>query len=351
MRKPTRFGCSVALLFALAALAVRAQSAPPGPATSTPQGRPVAVVNGEAITAADLEKALADQLDRLQSQLYESRRRKLDELIENRLLAQEAARRGLSFDALLEAEVNSKVAAATDEDVHTFYEANKKNLEGDEAALREEIRDFLRTQKLNALRKALVDSLRQQAAVSIQLELPPFYRFSVSTEGAPARGPASAPVTIVKFEDFHCPYCRRAHGTLVELRKRYGDKLRVVHKDFPLEGLHPGATRSHVAARCAGEQGKFWEFQDKLYEVPPKPNAEKLKTMAQELGLDVTAFESCSASNKYDAAIEKDSAEGEALGVTGTPAFFINGRAVRGAHPIENFVRVIDQELSKPAAN
>ncbi|HXE74860.1 MAG TPA: thioredoxin domain-containing protein [Candidatus Xenobia bacterium] len=344
MRTPTRLCGSAALLLALAAPGLRAQSAPAASAN-----QPVAVVNGEAITAADLEKALADQLDRLQSQLYEARRRKLDELIENRLLAQEAARRGVSLDALLEAEVNSKVPAVSDEDVHTFYEANQKNLEGDEARLREEIREFLYTQRRNAQRKAFVESLRQQAAVSVQLELPPFYRFSVSTEGAPASGPATAPVTIIKFEDFHCPFCRRAHGTLVELRKRYGDKLRIIHKDMPLEGLHPGATRSHVAARCAGEQGKFWEFQDKLYEVPPKPSGEQLKAMAQGLGLDVAAFDACVASNKFEAAIQKDFAEGEALGITGTPAFFINGRAVRGAHPLDVFVRVIEQELLSPA--
>jgi protein-disulfide isomerase len=309
----------------------------------------VAVVNGQAITAAELDQALADQLDRLQGQLYETKRRKLDELIENRLLAQEAARRSLSVDALLEAEVNSKLPAVTDEEVHTFFEANKKNIEGEEAARREEIRDYIRGQKQAARRKEFVDSLRQQAAVAIQLELPPFYRASVSTEGAPARGPATAPVTIIKFEDFHCPFCRRAHATLQALQARYGDKLRIVHKDFPLEGLHPGATRSHRAARCAGEQGKFWEYQDKLYEIPPKPTPEKLKGVAQELGLDVAAFEGCFASNKYDAAIEKDFDEGEALGVTGTPAFFINGRPLRGAQPIENFVRVIEQELANPA--
>ena len=342
MRLRTLFGWWPALLLVMATLAVKAQSPPPAPAA----GHPVALVNGEAITAADLDQALADQLDRLQGQLYETKRRKLDELIENRLLAQEAARRNLSVDALLEAEVNSKVAAITDDEVHAFYEANKKDLQGDEPGLREEIRDHLLSLKQSAQRRIFVDSLRQQATVAIQLELPPFYRASVSTEGAPARGPAAAPVTLIKFEDFHCPFCRRAHATLQALQARYGDKLRIVHKDLPLEGLHPGAPRSHVAARCAGEQGKFWEYQDKLYEVPPKPTPDKLKEIAQQLGLDVPGFEACFASNKYDAAIEKDYAEGEALGVTGTPAFFINGRIVRGAQPIENFVRIIEQELS-----
>ncbi len=331
------------LLLLLVTTPLTAQSPPAPPA------RPVAVVNGETISAADLEQALADQLDRLQSQHYDNKRRKLDELIETRLLAQEAARRSLSLDALLEAEVNSKIPAVTDDEVHTFYEANKKDLQGDEPGLREEIREHLRSRKVNAQRKIFVDSLRQQAAVTIQLELPPFYRASVSTEDAPARGPAAAPVTIVKFEDFHCPFCRRAHATLQTLQTRYGDKLRIIHKDMPLEGLHPGATRSHVAARCAGEEGKFWEYQDKLYEIPPKPTPEKLKGVAQELGLDAAAFDTCLAAGKYDAAIEKDFTEGEALGVTGTPAFFINGRPLRGAQPVENFVRVIEQELSNAA--
>ena len=254
----------LALLVALAAVpALQAQSPAP------PTNHPVAVVNGEAISATDLEQALADQLDRLQSQLYETKRRKLDDLIGERLLAQEAAHRGLSVEALLEAEVNAKVTPVTDEEIHAFYEANKKNLSGEEADLREELRNHLQSQKLAGQRKIFVDSLRQRAQIDITLDLPAFYRAPVSAEGAPSRGPATAPVTIVKFEDFHCPFCRRAHATLQELQARYGDKLRIVHRDFPLEGLHPGATRSHVAARCAAEQGKFWDYHDKLYTTPP----------------------------------------------------------------------------------
>ena len=154
-------------------------------------------------------------------------------------------------------------------------------------------------------------------------------------------------MTIVEFQDFHCPFCKRVQATIGELLARYGDKVKVVHRDFPLDNLHPQARRGHEAARCANEQGKFWAYHDKLYENAPRATPDQLKAYAREVGLDLPAFEQCLASGKHRAAVQKDVEEGQRLGVTGTPSFFINGRQLTGAQPLEAFARAIDEELAR----
>jgi protein-disulfide isomerase len=172
----------------------------------------------------------------------------------------------------------------------------------------------------------------------------------VSVQGAPFKGGEKAAVTIVEFSDFHCPFCRQVISTLAQLEARYGDKIKLVFRDFPIESLHPGATKAHEAARCANEQGKFWLYHDKLFASSPSSSPEVFKGLAKEVGLDVTGFETCFDSGKYQAAVKKDIDDGNRLGVTGTPAFFINGRLVTGAQPLEAFARIIDDELTRRVA-
>jgi protein-disulfide isomerase len=183
----------------------------------------------------------------------------------------------------------------------------------------------------------------------VNLKPPPIQRVEVSIQGAPFKGGDKAPVTIVEFSDFHCPFCKRVVSTLAQLESKYGDKVKLVFRDFPIESLHPGASKAHEAARCAGEQGKFWPYHDKLFAGPSKSSPEILKGFAKEVGLNGAAFEACLNSGKHQAAIKKDIEEGQRLGVTGTPAFFINGRLFTGAQPLEAFARVIDEELARAA--
>ena len=316
--------------------------------TATPAvGEPLAELDGERIMAEEVEKALGAQLRKLEEQIYTLKRAKVEALIGERLLAREAARRGISVPALLDAEVTSKVGLVTEEEIEAFYRANKDRLRADEATAREQIRTYLQNQKLAARREAFLESLRSQARVVIHLTAPPTFRAEVSVAGAPFKGVTTAPVTIVKFEDFHCPFCQRTQETFAQLLARYGDRLKLVHRDFPIDTLHPEARRAHEAARCAHEQGKFWPYHDRLYANAPKASPEHLKAYAREVGLDLPAFEQCFTSRRYEAAVQQDVNEGNRLGVSGTPTFFINGRALSGAQPIEPFVQVIEEELSR----
>jgi protein-disulfide isomerase len=310
-------------------------------------GDTLAEVDGVTITAEEVEKPLASQLSKLEEQIYNLKRQRLDALINERLLSKEAAKRNISVPALLDAEVTSKVGLVTEQEIENFYQANKGQIKGDDPQVREKIRGYLQNQALQTRREAFIESLRSQAKIVVNLKPPPILRVDVSTEGAPFKGLANAPVTIVEFSDFHCPFCRRVLPTLAQLESKYGEKVKLVFRDFPIENLHPGTTKAHEAARCANEQGKFWAYHDKLFASPPKSRPEIFRGLAKEAGLDIARFETCFDSGKYQAAVKKDIEEGQRVGVTGTPAFFINGRLVSGAQPLDAFARVIDDELAR----
>jgi protein-disulfide isomerase len=310
-------------------------------------GEALAEVNGETITAKDLQTKAGAKIASLEEQIYALKRAELDALIAQHLLAQEAAKRGISVAALMDAEVTSKVALVTETEIDEYYNSNKARIRGDEATARTRIRSLLQQQKLNARQEAFLDSLRANAKIVDRLEPPAAARVDVAVAGAPVRGAANAPVTIVEFSDFECPFCKRATVTVASLLEKYPGKIKVVYRDFPLEKIHPLARRAAEAARCARDDGKFWEYHDVLFAQSPKLAPEELKQYAVQVGLDPAKFDACLASGVHRADVQSDIDEGERLGITATPMFFINGRSVRGAQPAETFARVIDDELTR----
>jgi len=306
---------------------------------------PVAEVEGEAITAEEVDKGLGAPLAKLLEQAYNLRRQRVDALIAEKLLALEAARRAMSVPALLDVEVTSKVAPVTEQEIETYYRANESRFQGD-GDIRKQIRTGLQNQKLTSQLEALIQSLRSQAKVQVHLKAPPVYRVEVSVDGAPFQGPVIAPVTIVEFSDFYCPYCKQVEPVLTQVLSRYGDNVKLVHKNFPLESLHPTARQAAEAGQCANDQGKFWPYREKLYASGGDASWEKLKAVADDARLDPSLFGRCLSTRKHQTAVQKDIDEGIRLGVSGTPAFFINGRMLSGAQPLESFVRIIDEELA-----
>jgi protein-disulfide isomerase len=307
----------------------------------------LADVDGEKITAEQVEKPIGSSLAKLQEDIYNLKRQKLEAMINDRLLVKEAARQGISVPALLDKEVTSKVGLVTEQEIDSFYEANKARIQGEKGQVREQIRNYLQNQKLTTQREKFLQSLRAKANVVVHLQPPAPLRVDVNINGAPFKGGAKAPVTIVKFEDYQCPFCKQVQATFTQLLSKYGNKVKLVHRDFPIDSLHPQARRAAEGARCANEQGKFWTLHDKLYAADLKPEPNQLSNLAKEAGLDVAAFDRCLESGKYKAAVQKDVDEGNQLGVTGTPAFFINGRPLSGAQSLDSFVRIIDDELAR----
>ena len=311
------------------------------------QAVPAATVDGTVILLEEVDRTIGASVSALEGQIFQLRQQRLDALIAEQLLAQAADREGISLTELLDREVNLQIVSISDPEIEQFYEANKARLPALDAGLRERIRTYLKDQELQTRRAALVARLRQQSRIAIHLRAPAVFRVVLNVTGAPSRGADNAPVTLVKFEDFHCPFCKEAQRTLAEITARYGDRVRIIHKDYPIESLHPQARHAHLAARCAEEQGKFWAYHDALYGAAPQVSLEHLKGLAAQAGVELGQFETCLADNKYAAAVENDIAEGTKAGVTGTPAFFINGRLIGGAQPLEQFVRVIEEELKQ----
>ena len=173
-------------------------------------------------------------------------------------------------------------------------------------------------------------------------------RVEVSADDDPAWGPEDAPVTIIEFSDFECPFCARFRKqTYDRIKEAYGDKIRFVYRDFPLVQLHPQAVPAAIAAQCAHEQGKFWEYHDLLFLGDKPLSRDTYVAYADQLGLDVDEFSRCIDEERYMGEVQKDFEDGVAAGVRGTPTFFINGVPLVGAQPFENFQAVIEQELQK----
>jgi protein-disulfide isomerase len=313
------------------------------------------VVDGEEITEDQVKKAAdavlqdierrkmqaALQFQRDEHSAYE---RTLENMINKKLIELEAKKRSVDAENLIRSEVDIKVSYPSDRDVNNFYEENKARipLAGDEAL--RQVREYLLQQRREAASGAFIAQLRKEYKVESYLEP---IRFSVATDSSPTKGPADAPVTIVEFADFECPYCEQLFPTLKRVEANYDHRVRIVYRQFPLNDLHPHAQKAAEASLCANEQQKFWDLHDSMYLDQHNLDVDSLKRKAAALKLDTTQFNNCLDTAKYADAIKKDVKDGTAVGINGTPAMFINGRYLSGAQPYEQIATIIDEELRR----
>ena len=341
---------ALAITAAASCAAAQAKAAAPSPAPSAASAAAAsavtaATVAGTPIDLAEVDELIRPQLMDLRAREHQLRSQALDALIGRTLIEKEAAARGMTAQALDHAEVAAKVGV-TDAEVKTLYANNKARFASmtEEAAL-EQIRSGLTQQRGNERRNAYTRELRARYDVRVLIE--PF-RVPVDLGQAPVRGNARATVTLVEFSDFQCPYCQRVRPTMTRLRQMYSDRVRFAFRHYPLD-FHPQAQKAGEAAACAGEQGKFWEMHDRLWENPGKLQLDDLKAHAQSLGLVSADFDKCLDSGRFASLVENDLKAGQEYGVSGTPAFFVNGRPLVGAQPLEAFQQVIDDELARTA--
>jgi protein-disulfide isomerase len=334
---PTRT-LAIAALAASFALAPSILAAPP----AGDAGK-VGTVGDRTITRAELEEHVRAKLIELDNQRYEALREGLDEMMADELIKQEAKARNTTPDALKKQEITDKVAEPTDAEIQKVYDDNKAQLGSQTLEqLKPRIVEYLKQQKAEQRRLAFIEELKKKHKTTVALRPPVI---DVATAGRPERGGgAKAPVTIIEFSDYQCPFCGRAEGVVDQVMKKYGDKVRLVYRDYPLP-MHPYARPASEAANCANAQGKFWEYHAKLFANQTALSEDNLKSYAKDVGLDTAKFDQCLADKPYKAAIDKDMSDGEKVGVNGTPAFFINGRMLSGAQPLEKFQEVIDEEL------
>ena len=331
-----RYPCGAAALLA----ATLALAGPASPYVEPP----VAFVDGEPVVASELVEASQGQVLNLRKQEYDVKRRALDGVIDRKLLDAEAARRGSTVQALT-GEIE-KVPEPTEGEVEAFYLALRDQLQQRRFDdVRDQMRNALLLAKRSAARDAFMSDLRARHGVQILLESP---RVDVAIDPARVIGPADAPVRIVEFSDFECPYCRSVEKTLKALLAKYPGKLSLAYRDFPLTGLHPGAQRAAEASRCAAEQGRFWQYHDRLF-ASASLDIAQLKEHARNVGLEKGRFDACIDSGRMRAEVERDAHQGRLAGVSATPSFFINGMPLNGAQPLAAFEKAVNDELARLA--
>jgi len=307
----------------------------------------VATVGDQTIYDTDLAASVEGQLQSLRSQEYDIKRKALDSLIEQKMLEAAAKAKGVTTEQLLHQEVDAKVKDPNDDEIQGFYlaQAGRLNRPLDET-LKTQLRASIKNVQMQQLRQEYVKSLRSDSKVVVLLSPP---KIQVAHDPKRLRGNPNAPVMIVEFSDYQCPYCHQVEPTVKDLLAKYGDKVSLSYRDFPLTAIHQNAMIAAEASRCAEEQGKFWEYHDQLF-AASSLEKNSLLEYARNLKLDDKQFESCLTSEKYKAEIDKDQLEGRNAGVNGTPGFFINGVFVNGAQPREAFTNVIDDELSRTSS-
>src|SRR5215217_229924 len=297
------------------------------PATSADRARVLAVVNDKQITMGDVETSLRPLIFNVQEQVYALRKQDLELKVNDTLLAQEAQKKGVTTRALLDAEVSAKTPRITDAQVDEFYNKNKDRISGEFAQLKPQIIQCLQEQKEDEATAAYAAQLRRASTVQINLTAPESPSFTIANDDQPVKGNAKAVVTIVEFTDFECPSCARQHPILDRIANEFGDRVRLVVRDFPLS-QHANARKAAEAAEAAREQGKYWEYAAVLFRNQSALGVDKLRQYASELGLDRARFDASHDSGKFAEKVQRDVMDGHKLGINGTPTIYINGKRV-----------------------
>jgi predicted DsbA family dithiol-disulfide isomerase len=348
-------GLGAGLGLALALAGCGAFGAKPGAASadaSHPGDERVALVlEGREITVGELDERMKEQFieefrRQPEDRQFEMRESAIRELVQRHLVEAEAKKKALTPEALFE-EVSGTAVQVSVEEVSTWYKQNSDRLRG--AALEEvapQIEQMLAQEKRGAAWRAFIDP--KLAALDWEMMLAP-PRVAIDATRL-VRGPVDAKVTLVTFSDYQCPYCIRSERVLADVLAKYPKDVRLIHRHFPLDQIHPYARPAAEASMCADEQGKFWPFHDAIFALDGQIDAGSFARIGEQLGLDGSALEKCIGERRFKDYVEADAQAGEAAGVQGTPAFFVNGIPLKGARDVAELSRVIDAELARGAA-
>jgi protein-disulfide isomerase len=325
------------------------------PSTSAAAGPsvpdPLATIGDEKITLADVRARVGDQLDQLDLQYRQARDKliggALDTLVRARLFEAESRKTGRTVEQLVAAELSGNVEPSETE-IKAWFEENQARLGGRTLEqVRPQIAAFLRDQRRAKAATKIENRLRGERHVTVAFQA---YRLQFKNDGAPTLGGKDATVTLVEFSDFQCPYCKLAAPSVKQVAQKFGDKVQIVYRQYPIESLHPFARKAAEASLCANDQGKFWQLHDAMFADQTRLAVNDLKLTARRLGLDGTEFDNCLDSGRHAAQVQNDLKEGQRVGLTGTPTMFINGIIVDGgAVGFSVLEGLIEHELSRRA--
>lgn len=316
-------------------------SLPPARAQGNQQ-QPVATVGGKPVYETDYRMQFRTQFYKAQLQEYAVRKKALDEVINKKLLEEEAGRLGMKADDLLKQQADSKIKLPTDEEIEENFV--RMMFSGGGNITKEQVREQLLQQILGEARDEFYQKLRAKAGVMVLLSPP---RMPVDYDSQRVRGDPAAKITMIEFTDFQCPYCLQAYTTVKNLLKKYEGKVKLAFRDLPLREADESGVGPADAARCAGEQAKFWEYHDLLFENQDATGEEVFRAYVERLKLNLEQFNSCMKSRKYRAQIQADFNDAVSLAIPGTPFFYINGIPLNGARPQLEFEEIINAELAR----
>lgn len=314
------------------------------PAIGQNDANVVAEIDGRKVTLGELEEKQASKLLQAKYKYYLAERDALEQLIDDQVIEMQAKKEGVTREELFKRHVAVNVPEPTEDQIRFYYEGVQT--EDSYESARPHILETVHELRLKKARDAYIAELRGEYAVVVELNQP---SAQVEAGNAPRLGPENAPVQIIEFADYECPYCQKVNPDLIQLREQFGSEVSVVYKDFPLP-MHPLAAKAAEAAHCAGEQGKFWEFHDSLFQTK-RLQMSDLKEEASALKLDTAKFDQCLEKGEQAANVKKDSVEALKLGIKGTPSFFINGHFMSGAIGYAKLRETVLEELNTNTAN
>jgi len=306
----------------------------------------IVTVAGRPITVGTINERLKPIVYKLRLNTYALAKQALDLTINDLLLLAEANRRNVAPEEIIRKEISEKVRPPTEAEIAKFYADNKDKISTPLAEAGSQIASYLQEQDRERLEHALSERLRTGADIRLLISEPALPFQSISVDDDPVRGDANAPVTIVEFTDFQCPACAAMQPILDNVLKSYGNKVKLVVRDFPLP-MHANARKAAEAANAANAQGKFFEYTDLLFKRQNALDLASLKKYATELGLDRARFDAALDSGKYAAEVKHDIDDGQLYGVDSTPAIFVNGFALTEMS-MEAVRALIDRGLARP---
>lgn len=307
----------------------------------------VAEFNGVKVKASEAFTQVKTRLFDLEEEVYRTKEQAINDYVDQKILEMEAQKQKLSREELLEKEVGTVATKeVSDQEINDFLSSKGLSL-NDKRIKKDDVKEYLKFRQKFEKQQQYVAKLREAARVKILVAEPEAPKMTVTTEGQPTWGSSKAPVTIVEFSDFQCPFCARAVPIIEKIKQEYGpEKVRFVFHHLPLPN-HNRALPASLAASCANEQGKFWEMHNLLFENQAKLEDSDIKSYAKKLGLDDAKFGECYDKKAHMDRIEASRKEGEKIGISATPSFVINGVLLQGAQPFERFKEKIDRALKK----
>ena len=341
----TLLGCSLPLSRAAGPETPVAQCSLPRNQSANAQAQAaVATAAGEVISQSELDDAAAAQMIGLRNQEFQVESKVLDEIIRKRLVETEAKKRGLTVEQLYVQEVDSKISKPTDGEVAAFRLALSSQAKGALEQSKAQLQTSLMSLEIKQARLDYANNLLGKSEVAILLQPP---KVNVTFDRKSLRGDPNAPITIVEFADYQCPYCKQAETAVAQVLEKYSGQVNIAFRDFPLTSIHPYAEKASEAAQCAAQAGKFWEFHDALFASQSKLDESNLLAIAQTTGLNPQSFRSCLASGESRPHVSRDQEDGRKAGISSTPGFFVNGVYLAGAQPEAAFDKLINEQLKQ----